>query len=108
MAIPSFLLVVLTMISGLSPEYFAALSIRFSSIYRGSIYADNDNKVIIPKNIILSLEASKGFNQLKFTAGIQNLLNAQYSDNVRINGFGDRYYEAANTRQGFVRMQYQL
>jgi len=83
-------------------------SIRFSSIYRGSIYADNDNKVIIPKNIILSLEASKGFNQLKFTAGIQNLLNAQYSDNVRINGFGDRYYEAANTRQGFVRMQYQL
>ena len=84
------------------------VSIRFSSIYRGNIYADNDNTVTIPNTIILSLEASKGFNSINFTAGIQNLLNAQYSDNVRINGFGDRYYEAANTRQGFVRMQYQL
>jgi len=35
-------------------------------------------------------------------------LNKQYSDNVRINAFGGRYYEAANARQGFVRMRYQL
>jgi iron complex outermembrane receptor protein len=83
-------------------------SIRFSSIYRGNIYADNDNRVTIPRTIIFNLEASKEFNQLKFTAGIQNLLNAQYLDNVRINAFGGRYYEAAIARQGFVRMQYQI
>jgi len=83
-------------------------SIKISSIYRGNIYADNDNTVTIPNTIIFSLEASKGFNSFKFTAGIQNLLNKQYSDNVRINAFGGRYYEAANARQGFVRMRYQL
>ena len=83
-------------------------SIRFSSIYRGSIYADNDNTVTIPKNIVFSLEINKGFNQFNFTAGIQNLLNAQYSDNARINAFGGRYYEVANARQGFVRMRYLL
>jgi iron complex outermembrane receptor protein len=83
-------------------------SIRFISIYRGSIYADNDNTVTIPKNIVFSLEATKGFNSIHFTAGIQNLLNAQYSDNVRINGFGARYYEAAIARQGFIRIRYQL
>ena len=83
-------------------------SIKISSIYRGNIYADNENTVTIPNTIIFSLEASKGFNSFKFTAGIQNLLNKQYSDNVRINAFGGRYYEAANARQSFVRMRYQL
>jgi iron complex outermembrane receptor protein len=83
-------------------------SIRFISIYRGSIYADNDNRITIPRTIIFNLEASKEFNQLKFTAGIENLLNAQYSDNVRINAFGGRFYEAAIARQGFVKMRYQL
>ena len=43
-------------------------SIRFISIYRGSIYADNDNTVTIPRTIIFNLEASKEFNQLKCTA----------------------------------------
>ena len=83
-------------------------SIRFSSIYRGSIYADNNNTVTIPKTIIFSLDASKEYDQFNFTAGIQNLFNAQYTDNVRINAFGGRYYEAANVRQGFVRMRYQF
>ena len=84
------------------------VSIKLSSIYLGNIHANNDKTVTIPKTIILSLEASKGFNLFKFTAGIQNLLNKQYSDNVRINAFGARFYEAAIPRQGFVRMRYQL
>ena len=83
-------------------------SIKLGSIYRGNIHANNDNTVTIPKTIILSLEASKGFNPFKLTAGIQNVLNKQYSDNVRINAFGARFYEAAIPRQGFVRMRYQL
>lgn len=83
-------------------------SIKLGSIYLGNIHANNDNTVTIPKTIILSLEASKGFNPFKLTAGIQNVLNKQYSDNVRINAFGARFYEAAIPRQGFVRMRYQL
>ena len=83
-------------------------SIKLSSIYRGNIYADNDNTVTIPRVVIHNTEMSKGLNQLQFTVGIQNLLNKQYSDNARINAFGGRYYEAAIARQGFIKMRYQL
>ena len=83
-------------------------SIKFISIYRGNISANNENTVSIPRVVIHNIEMSKGLNQLQFTMGIQNLLNKQYSDNVRINAFGGRNYEVANARQGFVRMLYQF
>jgi iron complex outermembrane receptor protein len=42
------------------------------------------------------------------SAGITNLTNAYFYDNIRINAFGGRYYEPAATRQLFIRLRLQL
>jgi iron complex outermembrane receptor protein len=42
------------------------------------------------------------------SAGITNLTNTHFYDNIRINAFGGRYYEPAATRQFFVRLKLQL
>ena len=67
--------------------------------YRGQLFAEDANAVSVDSAEVVHLYLSKKVSWLGLkllpTLGIQNVLNDRYSDNVRINAFGGRYYEAA-------------
>ena len=65
----------------------------------GRFYADNKNSVQIDAYQKFRLQGGKtisfgGFEANLF-AGINNLFNVRYFDNIRLNAFGKRYYEPA-------------
>ena len=66
------------------------------------LFADDSNKVPIRPYQVIDLTSSREFKAFGTVAtlmlGIQNLLNKDYSDNIRINAFGGRYYEPAPLR----------
>ena len=72
----------------------------------GKFYADNANKVQIKDYQKIRLQGGKtitfGSTELNFFAGINNLFNAKYFDNIRLNAFGRRYYEPAPGRNIFL------
>ncbi len=75
------------------------LSFQFNSSYNGSLYTNNSNTTKIDDYLILNTNMSYKFQikKLSFTPffGINNLLNTEYNDNIRINAFGSRFYEPA-------------
>ena len=83
-------------------ELSEKLKITLKRIYRGTLFANNDNSVELPKISITHLEMIWNTQKGLLSGGIQNLFNKTYSDNVRINAFGGRFYEAALPRQFYV------
>ena len=75
------------------------LSISYKKVYRGVILTNNENSVNIPKMGIDHLDLFWSAKKVTLTGGIQNLFDKTYSDNIRINAFGGRYYETALPRQ---------
>ena len=67
----------------------------------GKQYADDGNTVAIDGYEIVNLRGGYVFEyrdiEIRPYLGINNLLNQEYTDNVRINAFGGRYYEPAPT-----------
>lgn len=72
----------------------------------GEIYADDANQTKIDPYQVINLSLQKSFDYSSFSidlfAGINNLFNRDYFDNIRINAFGGRYYEPAPLRNIFV------
>jgi len=71
----------------------------------GSLYADTANAVQIEAFQKVRLQGGKtialGNFELNFFAGINNLFDVRYFDNIRLNAFGGRYYEPAPGRNAF-------
>ena len=72
----------------------------------GSLYADTANAVQIEAFQKVRLQGGKttalGELELNLFAGINNLFDVRYFDNIRLNAFGGRYYEPAPGRNFFV------
>ncbi len=72
----------------------------------GKFYADNANIVQIKDYQKIRLQGGKtitfGSTELNFFAGINNLFNAKYFDNIRLNAVVRRYYEPAPGRNIFL------
>mgnify|MGYP001210789339 FL=1 len=72
----------------------------------GSLYADTTNAVQIEAFQKVRLQGGKttalGDLELNLFAGINNLFDVRYFDNIRLNAFGGRYYEPAPGRNFFV------
>ena len=81
-----------------------ALNVR----HVGKRYADSKNLVEVPKFWTADLYAQRKWGITTWTVGILNFANSNYSDNIRINAFGGRYFEPAAMRQAFARVQVQL
>jgi iron complex outermembrane receptor protein len=81
-----------------------ALNVR----HVGKRYADSKNLIEVPKFWTADLYAQRKWGITTWTVGIRNIANANYSDNIRINAFGGRYFEPAAMRQAFARVQVQL
>ena len=78
------------------------LTLNLRRVYRGKLFANNDNTVSIPKISIDHLELVWNAKRMSLSGGIQNLFNKTYSDNIRINAFGGRFFEAALPRQAYM------
>ncbi len=82
------------------------LHIRGAASYIGRLYADNNNNEKVDSYVIadLSIGYSIYTSQLKFYPffKLYNALGTSYFDNIRINAFGGRYYEAAPPRQWVI------
>jgi len=81
------------------------IALNYRRIYRGELFANNDNTVSIPKISVDHLELIWKAKRVTLSGGIQNLFNKTYSDNIRINAFGGRFYEAGLPRQAYMRLQ---
>jgi iron complex outermembrane receptor protein len=80
------------------------ITLSLQRFYRGELFANNDNTVTIPKINVDHLELIWKAKRVTLSGGIQNLFNKTYSDNIRINAFGGRFYETALPRQVYTRV----
>ena len=74
--------------------------------YCGSIYSDDSNQNKISPYFLSNLKAWKTLNDFEFFAGINNLFDRKYNDNIRINAWGKRYYEPAPMRNFYFGVSY--
>ena len=86
------------------------LSVRFSAYHRGLLYGNDANTATEEAVTLLHIDAATPlgfFPAAQLFVGIQNLTDARYSDNLRLNAFGNRFYEPAPGRSfyGGVRIR---
>ena len=78
----------------------------------GGFYANNINTVFINsfQKTRFQIAKTMNFNSkiIDFSAGINNLLNNRYYDNIRLNAFGSRYYEPAPPRNFYINIALKL
>lgn len=74
--------------------------------YSGELQANNANSVTVPSYIVASLRLGyrkkSGRWRLEPFAGINNLFDETYNNNIRINAFGGRYFEPAPERNYYA------
>jgi iron complex outermembrane receptor protein len=74
--------------------------------YSGDLYANNDNSVNVESYLVSNLRFSIDIESSKLLfrvyAGVNNLFDESYNNNIRINAFGDRFYEPAPTRNFYA------
>lgn len=82
--------------------------IRLESNYRGKVYTNDSNTSFSEgfwkQDIALNFPMDWAKQSFHFVLGINNLTNQFYSDNIRINAFGGRFFEAAPERMIYARM----
>ena len=84
------------------------LSLRISAYHRGQMYANDANTATEAAVTLFYLDAAlplSFFPEGQLFFGIQNLTDARYSDNIRLNAFGNRFYEPAPGRSLFAGMR---
>jgi iron complex outermembrane recepter protein len=79
---------------------------RLELLGRGGFYADDENsareEAALISNFQIGYTIKTASWKIEPYIGINNILNAKYSDNIRINAFGGRYYEPAPLRHIFL------
>ena len=73
----------------------------------GELFADNLNETQVSSYNLLNITYSKQiFNNSEIYLGVNNLLDVNYFDNIRINAFGKRYYEPAPKRNFYFGLNF--
>ena len=88
------------------------LVFKFQVQYFGELYTSDNNNTIEPSYLIsnirlnLNNKSLEEVNYRKFKInpylGFNNIFNADYSDNIRINAFGSRFFEPAPKRNFYL------
>lgn len=90
----------------------ADLSLSVPIQYVGKLWADNENETSIEDQLEASLMASYkiplGQLRVEPQLGVRNLFNQSYFDNIRINAFGNRFYEPAPRRNFYFGLKIML
>jgi len=75
--------------------FYAGLDLRAAS----EVIADNANTAASPDYVVVDAHVGRNFSagrlDLDLSAGLGNLFDERYIDNVRVNAFGGRYFEPA-------------
>ena len=83
----------------MSYDFDFGLKLRSDNHYVGMLYASNDNSVPIAAYVTSDLHLSYSWKGSRFGLEpffvVKNILGTEYFDNVRINAFGNRFYEPA-------------
>lgn len=84
---------------GLSYTHDSGLSTSLTSNFVGEQFAQDSNETVVEGYELINFRASyeTGFREIKMRPyiGVNNLLDQEYTDNVRINAFGGRFFEPA-------------
>lgn len=76
------------------------------TVYSGDLYANNANSTEVSSYIVANLRFNIDIQSGKWLfrtyAGINNLFDESYNNNIRINAFGGRYFEPAPGRHVYV------
>jgi len=72
---------------------------NLDTTFTGEFYADNSNQAKVDSYIVSNLRLGRNFirNDLNigFYLGVNNIFNEEYNSNIRINAYGNRYFEPA-------------
>ena len=75
------------------------LEINYQNQIIGRIFANDSNTIFQSPNSISNISVKYNLEKEKFSLhpyfGLNNVFQAKYADNIRINAFGSRFYEAA-------------
>jgi iron complex outermembrane receptor protein len=86
--------------------------IQFNLNHVGGFYAEDENNVKINSYTLFQTQISKTFKyywgNFSFSGGIINFFDVDYFDNIRINAFGRRFYEAAAGRNFYTNLTFEL
>lgn len=83
-------------------DFSEGWGVSLQTQYSGELYADDANQTLVADYFLVNLRWWKSFEHLSFFAGVNNLLDRAYFDNIRINAFGKRYYESAPMRNFYL------
>ena len=76
------------------------------TVYSGDLYANNANSAEVSSYAVTNLRFNIDYQSGKWLfrpyAGINNLFDESYNNNIRINAFGGRYFEPAPGRHVYV------
>jgi len=76
------------------------------TVYSGDLYANNANSANVSSYAVTNLRFTIDIPGSKWLfrsyAGINNLFDESYNNNIRINAFGSRYFEPAPGRHVYV------
>lgn len=84
---------------------FGKTAVSLNIRHVGKRYADSKNLVEVSGFWVTDLYAQRKWGITTWTMGVNNITNASYYDNIRINAFGGRYFEPAAMGQAFARVQ---
>ena len=91
---------------GLSYQSTQGLSARFETNYVGSIFANNTNTTNVSSYSVSGFRASYMMErdswEIRPYLGINNIFDESYSNNIRINAWGGRYFEPAPKRNSYL------
>ena len=96
----------------LTYQWENSLNLRYTKTYRGSLFADNRNEYRVDHffrdDISINVPLKIIGGKTSLVVGCTNLFNTLYSDNIRINAFGNRFFEAAPNREIYTSLQWQF
>ena len=76
------------------------------TVYSGDLYANNANSAEVSSytvaNLRFNIDIESGKWLFRTYAGINNLFDESYNNNIRINAFGSRFFEPAPGRHVYV------
>lgn len=78
----------------------------WNTTYTGELYADNANDTRVGSSSVSDIRVGhNGFYddwEISSFLGVNNLFDEEYNSNIRINAFGDRYFEPAPEQNAFI------
>ena len=91
---------------GIHYESAGKLTATLESVYSGQLFANTANTVSVSgyavSNFRMSYELTRGNWILRPYLGINNIFDESYNSNIRINAFGDRFFEPAPMRNVYA------